>query len=411
MTSSTLISRRLAITLLGASAVAPSLAHAAPPSPGWARVDTPRSGRLLRVTSLAAEGPGSLREAIAAEGPRTIVFDIAGVIDLKRRPLRIHTPHLTIDGASAPSPGVTLIRGGVSVAADDVIIRHIRVRPGQDGAAKGSGWEADGLSLQAAHDVWIDHCSFSWATDEGLSASGPRFQGATPEDWRNGTSGRVTFSNNIIAEGLSDSSHSKGEHSKGSLIHDNITKVLIAGNLYAHNVERNPLFKGGTQGVCVNNLIYNPGRKALQYALFPKEWGEHPHQTGQLALVGNVLLGGASTDPNTPFLLVEGNGDLDLFARDNRFHRADGSQMAFLGLRPVGGTPQVRRLARPPLWPDGLVARPSRAVETPVLATAGARPLDRDSVDRRIVEQVRRRAGRVIDSEVEVGGYESLNKG
>jgi hypothetical protein len=404
------ISRRLTLAVLGAMMAAPRPAQAAPALRGWARTDLARGGRLLRVTSLAGEGPGSLREAIEVDGPRTIVFDVGGVIDLGHKPLRIRNPHLTLDGFSAPAPGITLIRGGVWVGANDVAIRHLRIRPGQDGAPKGSGWEVDGLSCYAAHDVWIDHCSFSWATDEGLSASGPRFQGAGVEDWRESTSRRVTFSNNIIAEGLSDSSHAKGEHSKGSLVHDNITQVLIAANLYAHNMERNPLFKGGVQAACVNNLIYDPGRKALHYALFPKEWGEHPQEVGRLALVGNVVRGGPSTAADAPFLLVEGGGDLDLFARDNRFHQAGGAPMPFLGFRPVGRKPQVRRLSRPPLWPEGLVALPSSLVQAYVLAKAGARPWNRDAVDKRIVQTVRAGGGRVIDSEDEVGGYRSLSE-
>ncbi len=69
--------------------------------------------------------------------------------------------------------------------------------------------------------------------------------------------------------------HAKGEHSKGSLIHDNVTDILIVGNLYAHNYERNPLFKGGVRGMIVNNLIYNPGPRALHYNLIAEEWGDH----------------------------------------------------------------------------------------------------------------------------------------
>jgi pectate lyase len=388
-----------AVTAVGAApqAVAASF-------PGWAKVAPARSGRLLRVSSLAGEGPGSLRAAIEAEGPRTVVFDVAGIIDLGRKSLQVKNPHLTIDGASAPSPGITLIRGGVSITTDDVVIRHIRVRPGQDGAAKGSGWEVDGLSCRAAHDVWIDQCSFSWATDEGLSASGPRFNGSNVQAWREGTSRRITFSNNIVAEGLSDSSHAKGEHSKGSLIHDNVTQALIVGNLYAHNLERNPLFKGGVSAVCVNNLIYDPGKKAIHYALFPKEWGTHPAEVGRLALVGNVVRGGPSTALDVPFLMLEGAGDLDLFASGNLATRLDGSAMPLVGFRPVGRTPSVRSLARAPLWPQGLQPLPSHRVEAQVLAAAGARPWDRDVVDQRIVRQVRERTGRIIDNEDDVGG-------
>ena len=79
------------------------------------------------------------------------------------------------------------------------------MRPGEAGQAKGSGWGEDAFSTQVgAHDVIVDHCTFTWATDENLSASGPRFTGATPDDWRAGTSHRITFSYNIIAEGLAE---------------------------------------------------------------------------------------------------------------------------------------------------------------------------------------------------------------
>ena len=71
---------------------------------------------------------------------------------------------------------------------------------------------------------------------------------------------RVTFSNNIVAEGLSESTHSEGEHSKGGLIHDNVTEMAIVDNLYFSNMERHPLFKGGARGIVVNNYIANPGR-------------------------------------------------------------------------------------------------------------------------------------------------------
>ena len=79
---------------------------------------------------------------------------------------------------------------------------------------------------------------------------------------------------NIIAEGLADSTHSKGEHSKGSLIHDNVSDILIYGNLYAHNVERSPLFKGGVRGAIVNNLIYNPGHAPSITICMAEEWGD-----------------------------------------------------------------------------------------------------------------------------------------
>src|SRR5204862_215843 len=114
-----------------------------------------------------------------------------------------------------------------------------------------------------------------------------------PEEWRRGTSHDITFSYNLLAEGLADSSHPKGEHSKGSLIHDNATGILIYRNVYAHNMERSPLLKGGVQAAVVNNLIFDPGAQAIHYNLMDLECGDHPHQDGMLSAVGNVLRGGA----------------------------------------------------------------------------------------------------------------------
>jgi hypothetical protein len=226
-----------------------------------ARTPGGRGGKILRVTTLASSGPGSLLAALEADGPRIVVFEVGGVIDFAQREIKITKPHLTVAGQTAPSPGVTLIRTGIDVATHDVVLQHIRVRTGSADAPKRGGFEPDAFSTQGAHDVIVDHCSMTWGIDENLSASGPRFTGKTPEDWRRGASYRVTFSNNIIAEGLRYSTHAKGEHSKGSLIHDNASDILIVGNLYAHNHERNPLFKGGVRGMVLNNLIYNPGRR------------------------------------------------------------------------------------------------------------------------------------------------------
>jgi hypothetical protein len=209
--------------------VAPAVSQLAfPGALGWA-ADTPggRGGQIIRVTNLNSEGAGSLRAAIETAGPRIIVFEVGGVIDLNRRTLVAREPFMTIAGQTAPSPGITVIRGGMDVATHDVIIQHIRIRPGSAGQTISSGWDEDSLSTQSASNLIVDHCTLTWGTDENLSASGPRFTGTTPEEWRAGTSHRITYSHNIIAEGLAHSTHSKFEHSKGSLIHDNITDILI----------------------------------------------------------------------------------------------------------------------------------------------------------------------------------------
>ncbi|MET0337329.1 MAG: pectate lyase [Caulobacter sp.] len=413
-----LINRRIftvtAIASTLVSGAAGTVVQAAPQAhdDGFTRTRGGAGGQALVVTTLANDGPGSLRQALKVKGPRVITFAVGGVIDLGRKSLNLHEPFVTIDGESAPSPGVTLIRGDLAINSHDVIVRHIRVRAGRDGAPDKSGYEVDGISLRSAHDVIIDHCSVSWATDENLSASGPRFEGG--EDvakWRQGTSSRITFSNNIVSEGLSHASHAKGEHSKGSLIHDNATGILIVGNLYAHNLERNQLFKGGVHAVSVNNLIYDPGTRNMHYALNAPEWEGHAWQVGKLALVGNITKGGASTRSDLPFLIVEGQGDLELYASDNISRHADGRPMEPLRVLPTTPLPKVTSLSKAPFWPSGLVAMPASKVEAHVLANAGARPADRDEVDLRVIAQVQEGTGRVIDDEAQVGGYPQSRTG
>ncbi|HTE39326.1 MAG TPA: hypothetical protein VK629_00765, partial [Steroidobacteraceae bacterium] len=320
------------------------------------------------------------------------------------REIKIRNPFLTLAGQTAPSPGITLIRTGIDVNTHDVILQHIRVRTGAADAKKRAGWEPDSFSTQAgAYNVIVDHCSMTWAIDENLSASGPRFTGKTPDEWRAGTSHRVTFSNNIIAEGLAYSTHAKGEHSKGSLIHDNATDILIVGNLYAHNHERSPLFKGGVHGMVINNLIYNPGPRAVHYNLIAEEWGTQPYQNGQMALIGNVMRSGPSTPNDIALFQLGGSGDLELYEHDNIAVDRLGKPVDKFG-RYTTSSAKILPMKKPAL-PLNVKLLPAADVQDAVIRTAGARPWDRDPVDARIVADTIEGRGEIIDSEDEVGGY------
>jgi hypothetical protein len=378
-----------------------------PGAQGWAaRTPGGRGGRIIRVTSLAAAGPGSFVEAVSASGPRIVVFEVGGVIDLGLQTVRVSEPFLTIAGQTAPAPGITLVRGGIDIATHDVVVRHLRVRPGDAGLPAFAGQDFDAISTVGAKDVIVDHCSLTWGTDEGLSASGTRFVegGRTVEDFRNGTSRRITFSNNLIAEGLAHANHAKGEHSKGTLVHDHVQEILIVGNLYAHNQERNPQFKGGVSGQVINNLVYNPGARAMHYNLIAEEWIGHAYETGQMVMRGNVLRAGHDTLP-LAFLMVGGSGDLDYFMDDNlAVDRLGEPRIAPLGSYTT--TPiSVRALDAPPPLPFGVTLLRSGQVQDAVIATVGATPWNRDAVDRRIVADVIEGRGRIINSQEQVGGY------
>jgi pectate lyase len=382
----------------------PAAATASPLIKGWAQTDGGRGGAIVRVTNVKADGPGSFKAALERQGKRIIVFEVGGIIDLGMTTLTIDQPYLTIAGQTAPSPGITLIRGGIDIKTHDVIVQHIRVRTGAADQPKRSGWEADAMTMVGARNVIVDHCTMTWGLDENLSASGPRFTGKTVEDWRKGTSRNITFSYNILAESLADSSHPKGEHSKGSLIHDNATGILIARNLYAHNVERNPLLKGGAQAAVVNNLIFNPGAQAIHYNLMDLEWTGKQSVAGELTAVGNVLRGGFSTRDDIAFLTIGGIGDLRYHGRDNVAVGRLGKPLPMFG-RYTTSAAKIIELPQPAIWPDGLEVLPSPEVETHVLRYAGARPWDRDAHDLRVTFDVAEGRGRIIDGEKEVGGY------
>lgn len=394
------------LTALSAPAIGqPPAPTVFPGAVGWAsQTQGGRGGQIIRVTTLNADGPGSLKEAIETKGPRIIVFEVAGQIDLGKTSLEIKEPYLTIAGQTAPSPGITIIKGGIDVKSHDIIIRHIRVRTGAAGSAKYSGWEADSISTVAAHNVIIDHNTFMWGIDENMSASGPRFTGNTVDQWRKGTSHNITFSYNLAAEGLAESSHPKGEHSKGSLVHDNATGILFYRNIWAHNMERSPLLKGGVQASMVNNLIYDPGKRAVHYNLMALEWAGQPYVTGELSAVSNVMVGGPSTDAGLPFLMLGGDGDLLYYGKDNLVVDKFGNPLPHYGRY---GETQAKliKAKKPVSWWPGLSVLPARDVETHVLALAGARPWDRDPHDIRVLFFIAEGRGKIIDDESEVGGF------
>jgi hypothetical protein len=148
--------------------------------------------------------------------------------------------------------------------------------------------------------------------------------------------------------------------------------------------------------VIVNNVIYDPGSTAIQLNYSQKEWegAKFPPVNCRVSIVGNVLLHGASTKPHLALVASKG----DAYLEDNLALKRDGSPAPLL-------SGNVNVLKEKPAWPDGLCARPSGDVVESVIRHAGARPKDRDSIDRRIIRNLIERKGRVIDSQDEVGGY------
>ncbi len=212
-----------------------------------------RGGIEYVVTSLADDGSeGTLRHAVEAEGPRTVTFAVSGDIHLLA-PLDIENPYISILGETAPGKGITIRDHNVFISADQTILRYLRIRLGSK-----AGVEADALGAKRCSNVIVDHCSLSWAVDENAS-------------FYNITDATVQWC--IISEALNSSAHHKGEHGYGGIWGGR--NVSYHHNLFAHNKSRNPRFDHprlyhGTELLTgrgtvdfKNNVVYNWNIKAI----------------------------------------------------------------------------------------------------------------------------------------------------
>ena len=182
-------------------------------------------GRIIKVTTLKDDGPGSLRAAVSEKGPRVIVFEVGGVIPLKSK-LVIGHPEITIAGQTAPAPGISITQSGFVVKTHDVVIEHLKFRIGDGPGADAQNRDAiavDGAKngKRNVSNVVIDNCSISWAIDEGV------------QFYRKGVID-ATIRDSIIAANLSDSIHPKGPHSMGLLIGRGTDRIAVINNVFAH---------------------------------------------------------------------------------------------------------------------------------------------------------------------------------
>jgi len=258
--------------------VAAELPPAFPTAEGYGRLATGgRGGRIINVTNLNDAGPGSLRDAVEQSGPRTVVFDVSGLITLESR-LIIHPTdsNLTIAGQTAPGKGICLRKYNFGMlGATNVIIRYLRVRPGNI-----SGATLDGMGMASANNCIIDHCSISWTMDEAFSSRGAH---------------NITFQRNLISEALNDAGHRNyppgTQHGYAASISGDIGSFhhnLLADNegrnwSLAGGLNKNPATYAGRMDLR-NNVVFNWKHRAT-------DGGAH-----EVNFVNNYYQPGPATD-------------------------------------------------------------------------------------------------------------------
>jgi hypothetical protein len=408
----------LLATICGASALQAQQV-AFPGAEGFGKYATGgRGGKVVEVTNLQDDGPGSFRQALKEYPgePITVVFRVAGIIELQSE-IQVKRSNITIAGQTAPGDGVCLkghsfiINGARAKSKGgnhgNIIVRYLRSRPGGTAASGLYGFD-----MENCHDVIIDHCSFSWANEEC----------AALYDTKNTT---VQWS--IISEGLYDAGHMKGVRSYTGVWGGQ--NASYHHNLVANQKSRTVRFNGARAHDTIalvdysNNVVYNWGGENACYG------GEVEILNGQskVNLVNNYYKPGPATPANLKFVRAnytasKAKGIGEWYLSGNVMKGNDkmtNDNWLGLDLSQIPGANRKQAKAATPF--PVMVKVPVEPAETAyerVLQDAGATLPHRDKADARVVEETRNgtasgtgsfgKAG-IIDSPAAVGGWPTYN--
>jgi len=376
-----------------------------------------RGGRVIAVTNLNDSGPGSLRAAVEASGPRTVVFRVGGTIWLKTK-LRVTQPYLTLAGQTAPGEGITVAGHEFRIQVGQVIVRYLRFRPG-DVARQ----DVDAVSVAAGRNIMLDHLSTSWGVDETLSVT------ADARD--------VTVQWCLISESLHHSVHSSRQpHGKGSLIRGrNGARISFHHNLYAHHADRAPMVQGvdsvtkdplGVRLDFRNNVIYDWGSVAEGWEAAGAN--RNREAAARTNFINNAYLAGPSTAPGVlptlsfPFFALR-HWAFEELSTHSRSHWSGNTFNGDFWRNGSGQLDPTWMVSSPrELGGSYFLASPVpfENAELPTYSTAEARTrvlqkggasLVRDAVDLRVLAQVQNGTGGLIDSQTQVGGWPRLANG
>ncbi|WP_199613919.1 pectate lyase family protein [Paenibacillus alkalitolerans] len=335
-----------------------------------------RGGEVYEVTNLNDSGPGSLRDAVS-QSNRTVVFKVSGNINLNS-PLRIRGSNITIAGQTAPGDGISVNNHSTYIEADNVIIRYMRFRMGDHTESTG-----DAMSARRHRDIMIDHCSITWGVDEVLS---PYENANTTVQW------------SIIGEAMHMSTHSKGRHGFGGLWGSN--NASYHHNILIHNSSRNPRLKGTLDSDkrfdFRNNIVYNWN--------YMSAYGGN---SSDINMVNNYFKYGPDTLVNKRSQLLTQTGSIGRLYVGGNVVDGDAAVTAdnWLGVDADAG----KEIMQEPIEVTPVTTHTAHEAYELVLNQAGAVLPKRDSIDARLINDIRNRTGRQINHPEDVGGWTELH--
>lgn len=393
----------------------PSRSLAFPGADGGAKEITGGAGgTVYTVTTLSDDNvEGTLRYGLTkVSGKRIIVFAVSGIIEMKTD-LNITSGDVTIAGQSAPGDGICLKNYGVNVNADNVIIRYLRFRMGDEKAVEADALSSSHKDNDIKQNILIDHCSISWSTDECASFYGNK---------------NFTLQYCIISESLRVSVHGKGKHGYGGIWGGE--NASFHHNLLAHHDSRNPRFDHDFVSTLkgpihfVNNVIYNwggnsayggesrVGSTAKQINMVNNYYKSGPasSHTGRIL---NPTISCSNCNATEPYTVLPG-----MFYITGNYVNGNTSNTNdnWKGVEPSSTSYKLNAYAGTQhTWVESAI----EAFES-VLKHAGA-SYKRDAIDTRIVKETREGSftykgsqgstGGLIDSQTDVGGWPTYNSG
>jgi hypothetical protein len=358
-----------------------------------------RAGKVYTVTNLNDSGPGSLREAIEADEPRTIVFNVGGLISLKSK-LVFHNPYLTVAGQTAPGKGICIRNytfGGIG--AQDTIIRYIRLRLGNL-----TGITMDGMGLASSNNCIIDHCSISWTIDEAFSSRAAK---------------NITLQRCLISEALNVAGHQNYAAGTGHGYAASIGGDVgsFHHNLLADCAGRNWSMAGGLNQAgrhtgrldLRNNVVYNWNHRTTDGGAKEVNFVGNYYKPGPSSRVFHVLMSEREAVPSF--------GPQDYFAEGNVMPgHFDATQPLAGVIAKPASIPLTEFIKDKPLFESYVTTQSAEDAYQSVLADVGCNIPVLDDHDQRIIRETRDGtttykgsktglAG-IPDSQEDVGGWE-----